>query len=385
LNIQVNSIVNIITGENGSGKSTILSELADQEYYNGQNVICISNTPLHKFRRKKSVRFNIFKQTSRTLDNSLKDIILTSQNKRNRTNKFVNALEYLNFDNIIIFEINIVPYESLLRRFESEIYNDNTNESEIYEVINYFKRIVNIENDENNRYDNFKGKSVKINIDYYFGDTWDLSIYKAPVLLILKYEKQLRKCRLISNIKTSLLRVNDYIPTSQVSSGEASYLTTLAFILSNLDENSTVIIDEPENSLHPRWQKKYTASIFDILDYYEIKLILATHSPMVVIGAVEDNKKLNLMKAKNHLVTHLDSNEINIDEVMVDVFGVLTSRSRFFSYKVNEILTKYNNATLTYEETKAELIRLKNLGPDEKQNDIISASLLILQEMKSNG
>ncbi|WP_440530131.1 AAA family ATPase, partial [Serratia ureilytica] len=29
MKIQVNSIVNIITGENGSGKSTILSEIAD--------------------------------------------------------------------------------------------------------------------------------------------------------------------------------------------------------------------------------------------------------------------------------------------------------------------------------------------------------------------
>lgn len=189
MKIQVNSIVNIITGENGSGKSTILSEIADQEYHNGNNVICISNTPIHKFRKKNSDRFNILKQTSRTLDSSLRDIITSPQNERGRTNHFINALEYLNFDNIIIFEINIFPYESSFRKFESEIYNDNANESEIYEVINYFKSLVDIEKDDDGRFDNFKKKSVKIEVDYYFGHRWDLSIRKAPVLQILKYEK----------------------------------------------------------------------------------------------------------------------------------------------------------------------------------------------------
>lgn len=382
MKIQVNSIVNIITGENGSGKSTILSEIADQEYHNGKNVICISNTPIHKFRKKNSDRFNILKQTSRTLDSSLRDIITSPQNERSRTNHFANALGYLNFDNIIIFEINIFPYESSFRKFESEIYNDNVNEPEVYETINYFKSLVDIEKDDDGRFDNFKKKSVKIEVDYYFGHRWSLSIRKAPVLQILKYEKKLRKCKLISSIKTSLVRVNDYIPTSQVSSGEASYLTTLAFILSNLDSNNVIIIDEPENSLHPRWQKSYTSNIFDVLNYFETKLILATHSPMIVIGASEDSKVLNLMKAKGNIITYLDSNEVNIDEVMVDVFGVLTSRSRFFSYKINEVLTKYNDKNITHEEAEKNINDLVKLGPDEKQEDIISAALLILQEMK---
>lgn len=187
---------------------------------------------------------------------------------------------------------------------------------------------------------------------------------------------------MISNIKTSLVRVNDYIPTSQVSSGEASYLTTLAFILSNLDSNNVIIIDEPENSLHPRWQKSYTSNIFDVLDYFETKLILATHSPMIVIGASEDSKDLNLMKANGNIITYLDSNEVNIDEVMIDVFGVLTSRSRFFSYKINEILTNYNDDNITHEEAEKNINDLVKLGPDEKQGDIISAALLIIQEMK---
>ncbi|WP_145511895.1 AAA family ATPase [Yersinia kristensenii] len=72
MNINLNSKINIITGDNGSGKSTILSEIAIQEYKNGNNVICISNTPLHKFKRNTTSRYHVLKQTSRALDDSLK-------------------------------------------------------------------------------------------------------------------------------------------------------------------------------------------------------------------------------------------------------------------------------------------------------------------------
>lgn len=388
MNINLNSKINIITGDNGSGKSTILSEIAIQEYKNGNNVICISNTPLHKFKRNTTSRYHVLKQTSRALDDSLKKIILDTHysNKNNkRTNIFVNVLEYLNFDNIISFEVSIVPYESLFRKLESEVYKDETNESEIHEIIAYLKNRVKIEEDDTHVFSNFRDKSVKLELEYYFGSKWDTSILKAPIQLILKYEKILRKCKLVSSIKISLIRINDYIPTSQVSSGEASYLSTLAFILSNLDERDIIVVDEPENSLHPRWQKKYTSNIFDILEYLNAKLVLATHSPMIVIGAIEESNSLNLMKAKNNEITYVNSNETNIDEVMVDVFGVLTSRSRFFSYKINEILTNFNEKYLSFEDSRIELDRLVRLGPDTNQKNIILAASNILEEMNKDG
>ncbi|WP_276508242.1 AAA family ATPase [Yersinia kristensenii] len=283
------------------------------------------------------------------------------------------------------FEVSIVPYESLFRKLESEVYKDETNESEIHEIIAYLKNRVKIEEDDTHVFSNFRDKSVKLELEYYFGSKWDTSILKAPIQLILKYEKILRKCKLVSSIKISLIRINDYIPTSQVSSGEASYLSTLAFILSNLDERDIIVVDEPENSLHPRWQKKYTSNIFDILEYLNAKLVLATHSPMIVIGAVEESNSLNLMKAKNNEITYVNSNETNIDEVMVDVFGVLTSRSRFFSYKINEILTNFNEKYLSFEDSRIELDRLVRLGPDTNQKNIILAASNILEEMNKDG
>ncbi|HCN8320359.1 TPA: hypothetical protein N6480_003805, partial [Escherichia coli] len=112
--------------------------------------------------------------------------------------------------------------------------------------------------------------------------------------------------------------------------------------------------------------------------------ILATHSPMIVIGAVEDHSGLSVFKSENSTLSPLEGNETNIDEVMVDVFGVLTSRSRYFSYKINEILNEYNNKKIDINSARDKLNKTKSLGPDESQVKIIEAANEILNQMVKN-
>ncbi|QRE25160.1 AAA family ATPase, partial [Flavobacterium psychrophilum] len=44
---------------------------------------------------------------------------------------------------------------------------------------------------------------------------------------------------------------------SEASSGEANILSTLLSLVPLLKDNSLILIDEPEISLHPLWQSKY--------------------------------------------------------------------------------------------------------------------------------
>lgn len=105
---------------------------------------------------------------------------------------------------------------------------------------------------------------------------------------------------------------------------------------------------------------------------------------MIVIGAVEDNSSLRVFKSENSILYPLEGNETNIDEVMVDVFGVLTSRSRYFSYKINEILNEFNNKTINLATAQQKLDKTLSLGPDENQENIIKAAYKILDEMSKN-
>ena len=105
---------------------------------------------------------------------------------------------------------------------------------------------------------------------------------------------------------------------------------------------------------------------------------------MIVIGAVEDHSGLSVFKSENSTLSPLEGNETNIDEVMVDVFGVLTSRSRYFSYTINEILNEYNNKKIDINSARDKLNKTKSLGPDESQVKIIEAANEILNQMVKN-
>lgn len=71
--------------------------------------------------------------------------------------------------------------------------------------------------------------------------------------------------------------------------------------------NSVILIDEPEISLHPQWQKK-------IIDVYESigknnQFIIATHSPHI-IGYIE-LKQLRVIKKDESGVKLVDNSELN--------------------------------------------------------------------------
>lgn len=68
---------------------------------------------------------------------------------------------------------------------------------------------------------------------------------------------------------------------SRLSSGEQQILILLTYLAYPRDGSRVVIIDEPEISLHPRWQAGFIEAAKSILDP-QVQLIVATHSPEVV-------------------------------------------------------------------------------------------------------
>ena len=104
---------------------------------------------------------------------------------------------------------------------------------------------------------------------------------------------------------------------NELSSGEKQlFLRTLAIKMLN-PENSIILIDEPELSLHPKWQQQ-------IVDVYKKigknnQIIIATHSPHI-LGSV---KKENII-----LLDRNDDGKIMIktDEDLYDSYGQPTDR-----------------------------------------------------------
>jgi predicted ATP-dependent endonuclease of OLD family len=80
-----------------------------------------------------------------------------------------------------------------------------------------------------------------------------------------------------------------------LSSGEQHFFVLffrLIFIDSN--QNKLVLIDEPELSLHPRWQVRFIDDLERIREIASIDFILASHSPLIFQGHIDLGRDLNV-------------------------------------------------------------------------------------------
>lgn len=72
------------------------------------------------------------------------------------------------------------------------------------------------------------------------------------------------------------------IGADSLSSGEQHELVLLYDLLFNVSPETTVLIDEPELSLHVSWQQQFLDDIVQISDLAALRFIVATHSPQII-------------------------------------------------------------------------------------------------------
>lgn len=77
------------------------------------------------------------------------------------------------------------------------------------------------------------------------------------------------------------------IPLSELSSGEQHELILIYNLLFRIGEGSTILIDEPEISLHVAWQKRFIHDLKKIERLTRMKAIIATHSPQIISDHLE--------------------------------------------------------------------------------------------------
>ncbi|MGH2567555.1 MAG: AAA family ATPase [Bacteroidota bacterium] len=81
------------------------------------------------------------------------------------------------------------------------------------------------------------------------------------------------------------------IPLNALSSGEQHELVLTYELLFRVKQNSLILIDEPELSLHVTWQHKFLDDITRISELVDLDFLIATHSPSII------HDRSNLMTA----------------------------------------------------------------------------------------
>ncbi|MDO6437320.1 AAA family ATPase [Cyclobacterium sp. 1_MG-2023] len=139
-----------------------------------------------------------------------------------------------------------------------------------------------------------------------------------------------------------------------MSSGEQSIIRLFSFFsdIPGKDkyENLLIFFDEPENTLHPKWQQNFPLYFRRVIEeIYEIRnshFFFATHSPLILMKSNTSNNsnvvrfyKDDQNEFQSHQIENINS--YSIEEVLLDEFKILY-RDQEVELNVNRILNDSN-------------------------------------------
>ena len=135
-------------------------------------------------------------------------------------------------------------------------------------------------------------------------------------------------------------------------------------------ENSIIMIDEPELSLHPKWQSMIV-SVYQKIGKNN-QIILATHSPHI-LGSVEKENIKVLYKDNSEIKIKNGEELYNsygqpIGRILEDIMDLESDRNPEVFKQLNEINELVDNNEYETREFKDKYEKLKEiLGEDDKE------------------
>lgn len=152
----------------------------------------------------------------------------------------------------------------------------------------------------------------------------------------------LYKLDLISYPSIVLSKFGRYFSVEDSSSGEYHFISTVISLLAKVANNSIILIDEPEISLHPNWQMKYIDFLNQVFKRHNAAhFIICTHSHFLVSDLKSENSTLiSLIKDGSIKTQTVSKNTFgwSAEQVLLEVFKVATTRNYYIAEKVGEIL-----------------------------------------------
>ena len=435
--------VTAIVGENGSGKSNLISKLQKQ------NILIYKNGKLYSnyfYNKKCNLTINKYEETTNHIyiDNDfIKMNIEASYNNyffdytKSNLYKLIEAetinlgfdipkfLE--NFYTLIldhndefqlkeIFKFNPTTIElheqiySLYNEKKFE-YLDKLNDKYKFEQLTKEKllvflysnlcmqphlnmtkienNILSIENEilEKNNLFKFNNITKTYQLLKKLKDTFSLSDFKE---IYGDYKKEIAELRNYRYLNIDLVDDKNR-KYSNLSQGERKFFTESLMIYDSIKKNQykniLIILDEPDLSLHPQWQKKYLKELVNLFSKFTNKnfhLILTSHSPYILSDLPKENV-IFLEKYKKD--EDKDQKEGNCKNVSKDIdikpFGanIHTLLSHGFFMK-DGLMGEFAKSKI--EEIKKFYEIVKFLEPKNKKNKRILKILYLFKIKKFN-
>ena len=178
------------------------------------------------------------------------------------------------------------------------------------------------------------------------------------------------------------------LDVNNLSSGEKQlFLRTLSIKMLE-PKNSIILIDEPELSLHPKWQQRIIEVYKKIGENNQI--IIATHSPHI-LGSVTSENIFILYRDENGKIEAKTGDELYssygqpVDRVLKDIMGLKSIRAPKIEKELEELRklvdeNKYD--TKEFKEKYNNLLEI--LGNTDEDLFLIDMDVKIKQKVNSN-
>ena len=373
----------VLAGVNGSGKTTILEAIKDffsNRYLNSNN---------------QSIDLNIFFEISE--NKFLKKIEnFTNNNSENKLSNFFHILLVSTYEYDIKYRTQIeqnlkippkIIYVPANNSFE-EVETETTTLSIEYEFINIINS--SVMNDIPSYIATRRNYLATIEEDLTMKEVTNkvvneingiFSILELDVKL-KGFSKDEKTLPIFENSAGEEFDIND------LSSGEKQlFLRTLSIKMLEPD-NSIILIDEPELSLHPKWQQR-------IIEVYKNigknnQIIVATHSPHI-LGSVSNENIFILYRNENGKIDAKTGDDIYssygqpVERVLKDIMGLESVRAPKIEKELEELKKLVDEDKYDTEEFKKKYNNLLEiLGNTDEDLFLIDMDIKMKQKVNSN-
>lgn len=192
-----------------------------------------------------------------------------------------------------------------------------------------------------NTLEGLKGKSILLRVG-----VGGIPTSNKHGLTIEMWELLLRLGRVIV-MGTTFYRAKNLqaMPGEQLSSGQWGWLGTFGALVAEMRNNSLILVDEPENSLHPRWQQEFIKELHAIVSsFVNCQVVVATHSPLIASGVSPEWGNIRTLTRPSRSGAFVRSQEVptaygwSASDVYDGPFGLVSTRAPEFLASANAAL-----------------------------------------------
>jgi predicted ATP-dependent endonuclease of OLD family len=375
-NISFNNDVNVLIGENGLGKTTILETI--------YSIITADKA---------------FLEDKSSEDSKLK--VLFTEDELGSVNKFIRRLNKKEFKN----EEDIVVNDHEIKKELN--FKKNTSKEELIKE-KWVRKVVYLPTDVNFKKHKVEtAKKVEHSTDIgiilnsnemslslkeylvniHYKDLEDMSMGETPYRIEkfkklynnFFYEKEflgVKNFEPIFKIKST----GEVHPADELSAGEKQIFFRGGSLLQMDLNDSIILIDEPELSLHPEWQQKILAFYRNIGENNQI--IIATHSPHIV-SACKKDEVIVLERDSGRTAVKNNIEETygwTVEQLLLSVFELKSVRNPEVQEKIDKFKVLYINKNGLNESEIQEFNKLKNELEEYLDPEDPSLSLINIKE-----